>query len=145
MKSSKFPSNLDSLLKMSSSGSGSVKSDIKDVNKDPEKHSDSKDRDTSKGFLKDDVDDLYDDVKDVKKACESRKEVESSGKSNQGICPLCQGSFSLDSLEDHAAQCQGPNSDHSTSVTKCPICDLEVDSEVLEEHAAQCAASRFGI
>ena len=145
VKSSKFPSNLDSLLKMSSSGSGSVKSDIKDVNKDPEKHSDSKDRNTSKGFLKDDVDDLYDDVKDVKKACESRKEVESSGKLNQGICPLCQGSFSLDSLEDHAAQCQGPNSDHSTSMTKCPICDLEVDSEVLEEHAAQCAASRFGI
>ena len=145
VKSSKFPSNLDSLLKMSSSGSGSVKSNIKDVNKDPEKHSDSKDRNTSKGFLKDDVDDLYDDVKDVKKACESRKEVESSGKSNQGICPLCQGSFSLDSLEDHAAQCQGPNSDHSTSMTKCPICDLEVDSEVLEEHAAQCAASRFGI
>ena len=143
VKSPKFPSNLDSLLKMSSSGS--VKSDIKDENKDAEMHSDLNERSTSKGILKDDADDLYDDVKDAKKAFESRKEVGSSGKSSQGICPLCQGSFSLASLEDHAAQCQGPNSDHSTSVTKCPICDLEVDSEVLEEHAAQCAASRFGI
>ena len=127
------------------SSSGSVKSDIKDENKDAEMHSDLNERSTSKGILKDDADDLYDDVKDAKKAFESRKEVGSSGKSNQGICPLCQGSFSLASLEDHAAQCQGPKSEHSTSVTKCPICDLEVDSEVLEEHAAQCAASRFGI
>ena len=78
---------------------------------------------------------------------EKEKEKEGEGESvgavaeESGLCPLCQQTFPLSVLPQHAAACEAPTGPRQAN---CPICDLEIEQELLEEHANTCAASRFG-
>ena len=74
---------------------------------------------------------------------EKEKEGESVGAvaEESGLCPLCQQTFPLSVLPQHAAACEAPTGPRQAN---CPICDLEIEQELLEEHANTCAASRFG-
>ncbi|XP_034358219.1 protein XNDC1N isoform X2 [Arvicanthis niloticus] len=78
-----------------------------------------------------------------------------------GQCPICAGSFSIETLPRHAATCgessppqpaspaslsssesvlwvSSPESSPPPSWTQCPICELQFSAREIEEHASMC-------
>lgn len=74
-----------------------------------------------------------------------------SGVQTTGQCPICTGSFSVETLLLHAATCgessplqpaspssSSPESSPPPSWVQCPICDLQFLAGEIEEHASLC-------
>uniref|UniRef100_A0A8C8ZRX5 DNA-repair protein Xrcc1 N-terminal domain-containing protein n=1 Tax=Prolemur simus TaxID=1328070 RepID=A0A8C8ZRX5_PROSS len=78
-----------------------------------------------------------------------RPRAQSSGGRDSGQCPICAGSFSIESLPLHAATCgetssspysslSSPESSPPISWVQCPICQLQFSAREVEEHASVC-------
>ena len=57
-----------------------------------------------------------------------------------GKCPLCDKSFSLKELTEHAATCNGLE---EFSAEICPICNRQYPPEQLPLHAQECAQRMY--
>ena len=105
-----YPENLETLLQISSQKQSE---DIKGTEVIASQSKDHKPKIPSK-----ESDDLYnDDVEGshkqtLKGVPEAVPEVIKEPIEGEGTCPLCQKLFSLGSLEEHAASCNGPSSDN---------------------------------
>ena len=100
-----YPDNLESLLQISSKKQSEIIKEIEDV---PSEEKVDESRIPSKK-----PDNLNDDEKEVQnKATSGSNKME-----EEGTCPLCQKVFSIGSLVEHAAACNGPSSENSSGYT----------------------------
>ncbi|XP_075857337.1 protein XNDC1N isoform X2 [Microcebus murinus] len=78
-----------------------------------------------------------------------RPQAQSDGGQDSGQCPICAGSFNIESLPLHAATCgetflspysssSSPESSPPISWVQCPICQLQFSAREVEEHASAC-------